>query len=101
MEQQKLDLQKERLSLNIDVQRKERKYRQNERLYKEKLIAREDYLQAKEDYELALETRHVVQERQKAGLDLPHHPDRKPRREPAEHAAKYDADPSTDGQSQR
>ena len=65
MEQQKLDLQKERLSLNIDVQRKERKYRQNERLYKEKLIAREDYLQAKEDYELALETRHVVQERQK------------------------------------
>ena len=47
MEQQKLDLQKERLSLNIDVQRKERKYRQNE------------------DYELALETRHVVQERQK------------------------------------
>ena len=46
MEQQKLDLQ-------------------NERLYKEKLIAREDYLQAKEDYELALETRHVVQERQK------------------------------------
>lgn len=65
MEQQKLDLQKERLSLNIDVQRKERKYRQNERLYKEKLIAREDYLQAKEGYELALETRHVVQERQK------------------------------------
>ena len=65
MEQEKLNLEQNRLQLNLDVERKERKFRQNERLYKEKLIATEEYLQSKEDYELALKNKALIWERQK------------------------------------
>ena len=65
MEQQKLDLEQNRLQLNLDVERKERKYKQYERLHKEKLISEEEYLQAKEDYEYSLNSRMLVLERQK------------------------------------
>lgn len=65
MEQQKLDLQRERNQLNLDVQRKGRTAKQYERLFNEKLISKEEYLVAKEDYELALKNRDLVMERQK------------------------------------
>jgi len=65
MEQQKLDLAQSRLQLNLDSERKLRKYKQNERLFKERLIPQEEYLQSKEDYELALRTRALVIERQR------------------------------------
>lgn len=65
MEQEKLDLQKSRLQLDLDVERKKRKYLQNKRLQEEKLIAYEEYLQAKEDYELALKSKDLVIARQK------------------------------------
>ncbi len=65
MEQQKLELQKERLQLNLDIERKGRTARQYERLYGEKLISREEYLTSKEDYELAVKSRDLVMERQK------------------------------------
>lgn len=64
MEQQKLNLQQERIQLDLEVERKLRAYRQNEQLYENKLIAREDWLQAKEDYELAARRRDLVYERQ-------------------------------------
>ncbi len=65
MEQEKLNLRQERLQLDIDVARKERKYRQSAELYNEGHIAKEDYLQAKEDWELADRKRVLVIERQK------------------------------------
>lgn len=65
MEQQKLDLQRERNQLNLDVQRKGRTAKQYERLFNEKLISKEEFLVAKEDYELALKNRDLVMERQK------------------------------------
>ncbi len=65
MEQERLNLRQERLQLDLDVTRKERKFRQNEELYKERHITQEDYLQSKEDWELADRKRKLVAERQK------------------------------------
>ncbi len=65
MEQQKLDLAQNRLQLNLDVERKLRRYSQNKRMYSEKLIPKEEYLQSKEDYDLAQMSRKLLIERQK------------------------------------
>ena len=65
MEQEKLSLRQERLQLDMDVARKERKYRQSEELYNESHIPREEYLQSKEDWELADRRRVLVIERQR------------------------------------
>ncbi|MBP3356547.1 MAG: efflux RND transporter periplasmic adaptor subunit [Rikenellaceae bacterium] len=64
MEQEKLNLRQEKLQLDLDVQRKLRKFQQNEELYRSKLIAREEWLESKEDYELAERKRTLVMERQ-------------------------------------
>ncbi len=63
MEQDKLSNQAEKLQLDLDIQRKERAFRQQEQLYKESLIAKEEYLQAKEDYELAKQKHALIIER--------------------------------------
>ncbi len=65
MEQEKLNLKREKLQLDLDVERKERKYLQYQQLNTEKLTSREEYLQAKEDYEFAINSRKLVIERQK------------------------------------
>lgn len=65
MEQEKLNLEKQRLEYTIDTERKRRKYEQYRRLDEEKLVAHEDYLQAKEDYELAVKSLELVIARQK------------------------------------
>lgn len=65
MQQDLLNNETESASLDIDVKRKERAYRQNERLYAETLISRETYLQSKEDYELAQRKHHLISERLK------------------------------------
>lgn len=65
MEQEKLNLQKERLQLEMDVARAKRKYEQYEALHKENLISNEEYLQAKENYDLSLKQKELVFERQK------------------------------------
>ncbi|MDR2806235.1 MAG: HlyD family efflux transporter periplasmic adaptor subunit [Dysgonamonadaceae bacterium] len=65
MEQEKLNLRKERLQLDLDIERKKRKYEQYTKLYNEKLSSKEDYLQAKEDYEFAVKGLDLVIERQK------------------------------------
>jgi HlyD family secretion protein len=65
MEQERLNLRKEKLQLDLDVDRKKRKFEQYGNLYTEKLTAREEYLQAKEDYEFAVKGRDLVMERQR------------------------------------
>jgi HlyD family secretion protein len=65
MEQDKLNLRKEKLQLDMDVERKQRKAEQYDQLYKENLISKEDYLQAKEDYDYAVASRKLVLDRQR------------------------------------
>ena len=65
MEQEKLDLEKQRLEYTIDTERKKRKYEQYRRLDEDGLVAHEEYLQAKEDYELAVKSLELVIARQK------------------------------------
>ncbi len=65
MEQEKLNLKKEKLQLDLDVARKKRKFVQYSKLYDENLTSKEEYLQAKEDYEFAIAGRTLVVERQK------------------------------------
>lgn len=65
MEQEKLNLRRERLQLDMDVARKSRKWEQSKALYADKLLAKEEYQQAKEDYEIAVEQAILVLERQK------------------------------------
>lgn len=65
MEQDKLNLKKERLQLELDVERKKRKYGQYARLYEENLVSAEEYVTSKEDYEYAVAGMNLVAERQK------------------------------------
>lgn len=65
MEQEKLRLKQEKLQLDLDVERKQRKFKQYELLNAERLISREEYLQAKEDFEFAYNGRILVVDRQK------------------------------------
>ena len=63
MEQQKLSVKQDELTLSLDVKRNRRAYEQTKALYEEKLIAREEYLKAKEDYELSERKYELVKER--------------------------------------
>lgn len=63
MQQDKLNNETERVSLDLDTQRKLRTYKQNERLYAEQLISREVYLQSLEDYELAMKKHGLIDRR--------------------------------------
>ena len=65
MEQQKLSVRQEKLSLQVDVRRAGRAYEQNKALYADKLIAREDFLKAEEDYNLAQDKLSLVIDREK------------------------------------
>lgn len=65
MQQDQLSNETERASLDMDVKRRERAYRQNERLIKEKLVSREIWEQSKEDYELAKRKYSLVSQRLK------------------------------------
>ncbi|NJK87794.1 MAG: hypothetical protein HC906_19340 [Bacteroidales bacterium] len=53
MEQQKLEIERNLLQEEFDVNAKRRAFQQNEALYKDELISREDYLRAKEAFELS------------------------------------------------
>jgi HlyD family secretion protein len=63
MEQQKLSVRQDEVSLETEVTRNKRNYEQQKSLYDEKLIAKEDYLKAKEDYELSLKKYQLVKDR--------------------------------------
>lgn len=65
MEQDKLNLRKERLQYDMTVERTRRAYEQRKKLYDENLIPREEYLQTKEEYDLARNNLNLIVERQK------------------------------------
>ena len=64
MEQQKLELQRERNEFTMQVNRNKRLFEQNDKLYKEGLISHEEWLKSKEDYELSLSQKTLIEERQ-------------------------------------
>lgn len=63
MEQQKLSVRQDKLTLGLEVKRCKRTYEQKSALYNEKLIAREEFLKAQEDYELASQKYELICER--------------------------------------
>ena len=63
MEQQKLSVKQEEMTLEMDVRRNKRNYEQQAALYKDKLIAKEEYLKAEEDYQLTKNKYALVKER--------------------------------------
>ncbi|MCD8193635.1 MAG: efflux RND transporter periplasmic adaptor subunit, partial [Tannerellaceae bacterium] len=63
MEQDRLNNQTEKLTLDLEIARKRRAFEQQEKLYQEKLVAKEDYLQAQEDYLLAKQKHALITER--------------------------------------
>lgn len=63
MEQDKLNNQNEKLTLELEITRKRRAFQQHEKLYKENLIAKEEYLVAKEDFDLAMKKHDLIIER--------------------------------------
>ena len=65
MEQDKLNLKREKLQLDLDIDRKSRRFDQYQQMYNEELTSKEEYLQAKEDYEFGVRQRDLVMERQK------------------------------------
>ena len=65
MEQQKLSVRQDKITLQIEVRRAKRAYEQNKALYGEKLIAKEEYLKAAEDYELAKDKLDLVINRER------------------------------------
>ena len=63
MEQQKLDLEQNRLRYTLDVRRTKRNFDQKQKLYDENLCSKEDFIIAKEDYELASQQLELVKNR--------------------------------------
>lgn len=65
MQQDKLNNETEKASLDIDTRQKARTYQQYSRLYDEKLISREEYMKAQEDWELSQKKHELITERLK------------------------------------
>jgi len=65
MQQDKLNNETEKASLDIDTRQKARTYRQYSRLYDEKLISRVGYMKAQEDWELSQKKHELITERLK------------------------------------
>ena len=63
MEQEKLMIKRELVSLKYDIERKERNFMQNEILIKDSLISKEEYLRSKEDLDMAKQSRDLYYER--------------------------------------
>jgi HlyD family secretion protein len=65
MEQEKLQIKRELVTLKYDIERKERNFQQNETLIKDNLISKEEYIRSKEDLEMAKQSKSLFIERQK------------------------------------
>ncbi len=65
MEQERLAIKRELVSLKYDIERKQRNFKQNEILIKDNLISQEEYLRSKEDLDMAIKSRELYMERQK------------------------------------
>jgi len=65
MEQERIAIKRELISLGYDIERKERTYRQNEILIKDNLISKEDFIRSKEDLDMAKSSQELFTERQR------------------------------------
>lgn len=65
MEQERISIKRELISLRYDIERKERIYRQNSVLIKDSLISREEFIRSKEDLDMALSSRDLFLERER------------------------------------
>lgn|SRR5574344_70635 len=63
MQQQKLSVRQDELTLAMEVKRNRRAYEQQKSLYSDKLIAREDFIKAQEDYDLSQQKYKLVSDR--------------------------------------
>ena len=63
--QEKINLRREKLQIDMDVAQKKRKFEQYDRLFSENLVSREEYLHAKENHEFAVSAYNLIVERQK------------------------------------
>jgi HlyD family secretion protein len=63
MEQEKVAIKRELVSLKYDIERKERNFRQNEILIKDSLISKEEYLRSLEDLDMSKQSRELWIER--------------------------------------
>jgi HlyD family secretion protein len=65
MEQERISIKRELISLKYDIERKERIYRQNGVLIKDNLISQEEFIRSKEDLDMALSSRELFLERER------------------------------------
>jgi HlyD family secretion protein len=65
MEQERISIKRELISLKYDIERKERIYRQNSVLIKDNLISQEEFIRSKEDLDMALSSRELFLERER------------------------------------
>ena len=65
MEQEKLQIKRELVTLKYDIERKARNFHQNEVLIKDNLISKEEYLRSQEDLDMANQSQDLYIERQK------------------------------------
>lgn len=64
MEQEKLAIKRELVTLKHDIERKTRNYKQNEMLIKDDLISKEEFIRSKEDLDMSMQSRDLYVERQ-------------------------------------
>jgi HlyD family secretion protein len=65
MEQEKLQIRRELVTLKFNIDRLERNYKQNEVLIKDNLISKEEYIRSKEDLDAANQSKDLYVERMK------------------------------------
>jgi HlyD family secretion protein len=63
MEQDKLQIKRELVTISYDIERKERNFSQNEILIKDNLISKEEYIRSKEDLDMANQSKELFIER--------------------------------------
>jgi HlyD family secretion protein len=63
MEQDKLQIKRELVTISYDIERKVRNFHQNEILIKDNLISKEEYIRSKEDMEMAIQSKDLFIER--------------------------------------
>jgi len=65
MEQERISIKRELITLRYDIERKERVFQQNSVLIKDNLISKEEFIRSREDLDMARSSRDLFIERQK------------------------------------
>ena len=65
MEQEKLQIKRELVTLKFNIDRQERNFKQNEVLIKDSLISKEEYIRSKEDLDASIQSKDLYMERMK------------------------------------